>query len=773
MDEMNGRFFNHKPARRAQALGGLVLMAALAFAACESPTDGEDETYTVTAAANISNGRIIAAPDKAAPGTEITLVLIPNVYYSLAAAPEVTLADGTVVALTQKAETEPYTFAMPAANATVSAGFVLNAAHNDIPLYSAVDLAKIGADPAYPMNGVYKLEADFAVTDWTPIGEFPGKPFTGILHGNNHTITINSFSAEGLAKQAVGLFGYTAFAEMENLNIVANFGNSVVLTYEPILGKIARAAYGSVVGLSFNMIAKNITARGAMDITFASPVELSVGGIIGTMHSGEIENCAVDMEIGAETSAEDTYIGGIVGEAYNFNSSYYGLGSGVLITGCSFTGAIQSKSAIWSFAGGIIGNTGYLNVTIQQCTVEDVSIEAESTGTTDAPVNAGGIVGRTEANVAAPGQINTRNTIKDCTVGEGSIKATGAGGGTIFAGGIAGYAHGAGSISNCVSAVDVAALFNGPSSSNTVDIVAGGIVGTNTVFNTVTMEITNCFASGAIQAQNTGNITGSNRIIAGGIVGLNDGAISSCYAAGSVEGLLTGTVQPVYNRYDLINVGGTVGRLNSTGTVRDCYYMGDEVKAAGNFATAGGIAGVAAARASIANCYALGRVSVQGSGGVMPQNLYSEYNIGKAYSAGGIVGHLQAVSSNVPKTENCVALNEAISAEGTVSGLLFAGRIVGNDQGQGSSATATSPGTPSIPNNNQANSAMTITKIITGGATTGPATVTDAADDPENTLEGKGVSNPPDPAVYTALGWDFSTVWKMGATGYPVLAWQN
>jgi hypothetical protein len=195
-DEMNGRFFNHKTAQGAKTLGGLVLMAALAFAACQNPTEEEKE-YTVTVSSSITGGRIIPVPAKASEGTEITLVLIPNVYYSLAVSPEVTLADGSVVDLTEKEETEPYTFAMPAANVTVSASFRVNDAHNDIPLSSAADLAKIGVDPAYPMNGVYKLEANFTVDNWTPVGEFPGKPFTGILHGNNHTVTINSFSAEG------------------------------------------------------------------------------------------------------------------------------------------------------------------------------------------------------------------------------------------------------------------------------------------------------------------------------------------------------------------------------------------------------------------------------------------------------------------------------------------------------------------------------------------------------------------------------------------------
>jgi hypothetical protein len=68
---------------------------------------------------------------------------------------------------------------------------------------------------------------------------------------------------------------------------------------------------------------------------------------------------------------------------------------------------------------------------------------------------------------------------------------------------------------------------------------------------------------------------------------------------------------------------------------------------------------------------------------------------------------------------------------------------------------------------------MTITRIVTGGATTGPDPVEDDTETPENTLNGRGVSIPPAKTVYEALDWDFAEVWKMGTESYPVLAWQN
>jgi hypothetical protein len=40
-------------------------------------------------------------------------------------------------------------------------------------------------------------------------------------------------------------------------------------------------------------------------------------------------------------------------------------------------------------------------------------------------------------------------------------------------------------------------------------------------------------------------------------------------------------------------------------------------------------------------------------------------------------------------------------------------------------------------------------------------------------FDGADCTAQPDQSVYTGLGWDFSTVWKMGGEGYPVLQWQE
>jgi hypothetical protein len=773
---MKRRFFKNSVTRRilrgAMGFGAIITAAALLFAACDTPVNNnnnnnneeqedeqEDEVvtveYTITPTAS-SNGRIIATPEKAAEGTEITLALIPNVYYSLAAAPQVALADGTAVPLTEKEETEPYTFAMPAADVTVSASFAINAAHNDIPLYSAADLAKIGVDPAYPMNGVYKLEADIAVDNWMPIGEFPGKPFTGILRGNNKTITINSFSEEGLAKQAAGLFGYTAFAEMENLAVRAELD---AITLEAT----GTVSFGVVIGNSLNVNLKNINASGKIN-KVESTGTLAAGGMVGLLSSGKIEASRVAIEMSGSATGY-TYIGGITGYIFAYNTTITP-SAGVIISDCSFEGSIEGISTgLYADAGGIVGSGGsYKNVSINRCQVEG-NITA-SGGTSRS--SAGGIAG-----YGVP--------IEDCSFDEGLVTASGST--TVnYAGGIIGSG---GAITRCTSAGDVIASFDGTASSGTFGVYAGGISGSNS------SSIQYCSASGDVRAHNTGTITtySRNRTSAGGISGQNTGSITQCYATGDVESLFSGdTTSLRAANMDYVVAGGITGLTGDTsgtsqGIISDCYYEGGEIIAEGNYAHAGGITGLVQGKTDetrVSKSYARGVISAKGYGQFNEATTYMGVYVYKRNAAGGIAGSAPTGTANttIPAIENCVALAEALTVAGpkaTEGGraedfYIKSGRIAGTNAGAASGSGYTVPGSFSgALTNNAANSAMTITRILTGGATTGPETVTDASSDPENTIDGLGVSIPPAQEVYTDLGWDFDAVWAMGAGGYPVL----
>lgn len=80
---------------------------------------------------------------------------------------------------------------------------------DEIVIRTAEELAKIGVDPNYPLNGKYILMANIDLSgysNWVPIGSNT-KPFTGQFDGNGFIIknlTINRPSTD-----YQGLFGYT------------------------------------------------------------------------------------------------------------------------------------------------------------------------------------------------------------------------------------------------------------------------------------------------------------------------------------------------------------------------------------------------------------------------------------------------------------------------------------------------------------------------------------------------------------------------------------
>ena len=146
---------------------------------------------------------------------------------------------------------------------------------------------------------------------------------------------------------------------------------------------------------------------------------------------------------------------------------------------------------------------------------------------------------------------------------EGSIDATYTSGGNFFVGGIVGYLEGAGTVSNCLSKVDVTAT-----SSNKA-VSAGGVVG----FAVSGSKINLCWNEGSVQV--TGVVVGS---AVGGVVGsaatatncANFGAVTSNCATGGIAG----SINEASNCYNLGTVTGAEGMTHniSGGTAVNSYY---------------------------------------------------------------------------------------------------------------------------------------------------------------------------------------------------------
>ncbi|HWP79637.1 MAG TPA: S-layer homology domain-containing protein [Candidatus Acidoferrum sp.] len=171
---------------------------------------------------------------------------------------------------------------------------------------------------------------------------------------------------------------------------------------------------------------------------------------------------------------------------------------------------------------------------------------------------------------------------------------------------------------------------------------------------------------------------------AGGLVGYNEGAVVSCYFAGTVTGG---------------NVGGIAGCNGEGGVIWGCVNRG---RIAGDVnAVAGGVAGINSSAlgsgAYIANCYNTGAVTALGggyAGGIVGtntaaasgtaatvQNCGNRGDISSENSAGGIAGFISAMGESVEaRIENCYSM-------GGVEGTANAGGVAGESGSMGGTAS--------------------------------------------------------------------------------------
>lgn len=154
----------------------------------------------------------------------------------------------------------------------------------------------------YSLSGVsFYLANDVALTGtWTPVGNaasYPGDFFAGTFDGCGHTIS-------GLNVQGRGLFAAINQAAIRNLNVSGTVNSTV--------------SY--------------------------------VGGIVGKVQAGTIENCSFSGSV--SSSKSKAYVGGIAGGLYSAN---------VTISGCANTADVTG-----GYAGGILGYWRTA-ATIQNC----------------------------------------------------------------------------------------------------------------------------------------------------------------------------------------------------------------------------------------------------------------------------------------------------------------------------------------------------------------------------------------------------------------------
>jgi hypothetical protein len=287
-----------------------------------------------------------------------------------------------------------------------------------VTLRTAADLAKIGVDTAFPLDGEYTLGTNLTLTDWTPVGTSIA-PFTGIFNGNGKTLDITGSG---------GLFGFTKEA-----------------------------------------VIRNLTVTGTITATGAASAVVYVGGIVGNGENTSISSCASHINIAAEGHNNNSSAGGIAGYLRSKSS----------ITDCYATGDITLQCSgvqLMSYAGGIVGYQGTgtaAGVGGDDKSSDCVVSRCYFTGTVSATGDfayAGGIAGYNYCS----------SVIRECYARGGTVTATGSN--LPYAGGVSGYnsriKDSPAVIENCYSNMTVnavsaskAALAGGITSANAADAV--------------------------------------------------------------------------------------------------------------------------------------------------------------------------------------------------------------------------------------------------------------------------------------------------------------
>lgn len=270
------------------------------------------------------------------------------------------------------------------------------------------------------------------------------------------------------------------------------------------------------------------------------------------------------------------------------------------------------------------------------------------------------------------GKIGSSGVVKNVGVTKGIINGYGC-----YVGGICGENNGR--ISGCYNLNRI--------TSSTEYEYYGGICG----YNYGVIE--NCYNSGEL------NITGTKDYI-GGVCGINDGTISECYNTGRV-----------YTTNSNDKVGGVCG-LNSSGTVKDCYNLGEvngyvyvggvcgfndgtvkdsfnKGEVTGRHSLIGGVCGYSGSRSAtdtILRCYNLGSVictnsvNESGANGVANGTTggicgYLEgYLIKQCYNFGTVDAYYQTagICGRIDRGE----VSESFNA-GTVNGSMYVGGVAG------------------------------------------------------------------------------------------------
>jgi hypothetical protein len=456
-----------------------------------------------------------------------------------------------------------------------------------IALSNAADLAKIGVDEGYPLNGAYYLTDDIDLSemeeDWTPIGTAED-PFSGILNGYGKTI--RGFTLPGGETRYTGLFGYLYLARLANLtieveNTQVNLSATVANTDSTYSG--AGVAAGYVKASNIDGVTINGAADGQLDITNDGSGYFGFGGFAGVLEESTVSNIKVNLNLKASypVAASSWVNAGLVA----------GRSVGGSLASCFAEGNIEGSTKMMLLSvGGIVGEA---STQLENCVSAVTKVSGESDNANI--IYVGGITGSNSASLVSCG-LEAEHPVTIQAQYTGSANAQ------VYAGGISGMATG--SINKGVVDADVEIIAE--TASAATSLYAGGIAGQGG-------NISGSFVRrGEVLAKQTADTGTSQYILAGGISGNISVANSSISNSFSNANVTVDSAQPIGAlRNYATAAGGIAGHMavnthiiesGASGTVKTVSASTNNLAVfAGGIAGAARITGISIERSAALN----------------------------------------------------------------------------------------------------------------------------------------------------------------------------
>ncbi len=215
-----------------------------------------------------------------------------------------------------------------------------------IPISNANELAKIGTDPQYPLDGDYVLSGNISLdASWNPIAPDSAMPFSGTLNGMGYTITLDG-DGEGYS-----IFRYVTDARFEFLRIrvsgtelrttLAYYATDSTFTNISVDGAITKRSYqmGGLVWAASNCVFERVVSSVDLTLTDITFDRYNIVGGIACQITAESDDLAWSNGVYASKFIQCRYDGTI----------------SIDLTKAAYTGA--TTTSLW--VGNLYGASAY------------------------------------------------------------------------------------------------------------------------------------------------------------------------------------------------------------------------------------------------------------------------------------------------------------------------------------------------------------------------------------------------------------------------------